>query len=553
MVFYARPKRRQPATEHAKAATFTTLPDEVLLSVVENLEITSVLHLRLTCHSLVPVCATVMRQLLNRLYLHPSPKALANVAHICEHPVFSKYIEEVVVLGQPLWREIEASCPDYRRSPNGLVSQSIARSGRPTPGYHSECTWEERFYVWPAMVAKDADKSRVRACEEREPDCRLRPVLEYLVGALRKLPQLSRLAFEEEASGSGFNQLCAVYISRFAKRLTQAPPKQLPEGTNKGTVVAKPRARVSDAHVFYGLLLDPRLSFSSVHQGRELPFADVGRIQYHQRIPGSPSPDPFETITSLDLSIDCGWRRNASHLLYHHLIRQTRVKLRRVKLTLTPDAPWRRPAPEDLLATILHSLQFPHLEGLEIELRECGPLEYCDATPPMYMDRRPRPSCLEFDMPGFLRRHCDTLTCLSFKNVIFVCSNSFDPYSVSHSIRDCLEILDEAPKLESIEWTVNYYTHDPRCKHPADFPLQCRKFHCGVYCVTGWGDPRLEHIETAALTHGVPLAYDRGLWDFGEGIMRRRKFEKRNVETDDELSAVVRKLKDSRVAVAEES
>ena len=73
-------KQEQPKT------VFTKLPDELLLYMLHQMDITEVLRLRETSRFFFNTCTEVMRDKLKVLYVHPSPRSIERAISICEAP-----------------------------------------------------------------------------------------------------------------------------------------------------------------------------------------------------------------------------------------------------------------------------------------------------------------------------------------------------------------------------------------------------------------------------------------------------------------------------------
>ena len=105
MVFQSR-KNRRGAKQGQLKTVFTKLPDELLLHVLHQMDITEVLKLRETSRFFVPTCTEVVRDRLKVLYVHPSPSAIKHAISICDKSNLSSRVEEICFLSKaPFWRD----------------------------------------------------------------------------------------------------------------------------------------------------------------------------------------------------------------------------------------------------------------------------------------------------------------------------------------------------------------------------------------------------------------------------------------------------------------
>ncbi|KAK5169835.1 uncharacterized protein LTR77_005813 [Saxophila tyrrhenica] len=117
MAPYTRSKR-QRSEKHQPLQPkdlFSTLPEGIVLQIPEELPDNVIPSLRLVCSNAVPCCNTIIAKRSKTLYFHPSANSMQNVIAACEHPILSKDVEELVLLGDPMWREIELAYPGCRQ------------------------------------------------------------------------------------------------------------------------------------------------------------------------------------------------------------------------------------------------------------------------------------------------------------------------------------------------------------------------------------------------------------------------------------------------------
>lgn len=319
MVFYLLPKHiRYHLNKRPDdgATTITDLPDELLLQILSDVDPLSVLRFRLSCAGAVRSCNSALQQRLKTIYIDPSMRSLQTALKICEHPMFNEEIEQVTLLGKPMWREIERVDPSYRRHLRVDLSP------------HSQYVTlrNSRFRVWPVEIYSGSVPG---AKDIPSFDEAYGPLIE----ALARLPKLKRLAFAESVRDPGLNQASQSTIDAHAHKCALNPRN----GQEK---------RLADAEVFYGLLFNSRLRFDSVRQERELPFIEhvMSKLMGENVSPDS-SMNPLESVRRLEISLDCGWDHNriAASDLYHLLVRYSSKALQQLKITLIPNLSLRLP------------------------------------------------------------------------------------------------------------------------------------------------------------------------------------------------------------------
>lgn len=89
------------------------MPNEVLALIAKDLGDHDVLRLRLTCRVLGDVGLPVIAKRCTRIYLHPTNDSMKVFKEICLHPVFSRYINEIALLGYRLHESNTLSVDDY--------------------------------------------------------------------------------------------------------------------------------------------------------------------------------------------------------------------------------------------------------------------------------------------------------------------------------------------------------------------------------------------------------------------------------------------------------
>jgi len=107
MVFQSR-KNCRGAAQALPKSVLTKLPDELLLKLLHQMDITEVLRLRETSRFFVDTCTEVMRDKLEILYVHPSPSSVARAISICKKSDLSSEVEICFLSKAPLRQD------DYR-------------------------------------------------------------------------------------------------------------------------------------------------------------------------------------------------------------------------------------------------------------------------------------------------------------------------------------------------------------------------------------------------------------------------------------------------------
>jgi len=482
MVFFQQKKRSNPTTAANGMATLTDLPTELLFQVLGKLDNLSVLRLRLTCSAMLPSCDTVVQQRFKILYCHPTAKAMKHALSICNHPVFNQTIEEVVVLGKVVWRDIEKAYPGYRK--DGL---------RCIPSTREALAAETgRFCFWP-------DRSH--------------RILEH---ALSKLPKLNKLAFAQKVGSSGWNQISSATIDAYYRKYSSKVSKEVNE------------VRLTEFQSISRLLYTSDLRFLSCRVDIELPFLDVvherhrAESQVHcadsqddaSSDSGSSSLDVCSPLTTLEMVADSGWAQRThppvSLLPYRCLILHSEETPKSLSIVLKANLSKKVFYFDGTLRYLFQNCKFPRLERLNIQLQQ----DLYESSP-----KRHRPVCNNFDLPNFLAKSCSNLKSLNLHNVTFCYEYADRSMDVRQTIRAVMKQLVESPTFEAATWRIDRHRHDPRCKNPeVDDPTECRSHICGYY--EGAADLMAaldgNSFDTLADEMGVDFEPGAMSWDFGQ-------------------------------------
>ena len=101
MVFYYLPRKRQE-TQPAASDSLASLPDEILLEILKHADTDSITKFRLTCSTFAGAGNSALQARLKTLYIHSTIPSLRRAVAICEHPLLSRDIEELVLLDKSL-------------------------------------------------------------------------------------------------------------------------------------------------------------------------------------------------------------------------------------------------------------------------------------------------------------------------------------------------------------------------------------------------------------------------------------------------------------------
>lgn len=524
MVYYEAftPKKyRQNAQSTSSLPTLARLPEELLLGTVEYLDNDSIINLRRADKNSVGICNEILSLRFSTLYIHPSTSSLKQAAAICDHELFNKRITNVVILGQVPWREVEACHPHVRQSD---CTKSLTVS-----------SLKGRFCPWPHQPYLEKVAS---PCVDPHLALPLAENYAPLLEGLSKLPKLQKLSFAQKVEARGWNETRQEEIKEHVKRCS-APPK---------TDVQ--RMRYADVDVVFSVLGAMGMNASLLRLDTELPFSQstVSALRKHCT---SPCETPkflstgFATVnnlTTLDLTLHIGVLSN-DHWLERGLVACAAPVLQHLKLTLIPQHARAQAAETFHDLTVLSisdvlsfgggagagsrgmECYFPHLQTLALSYQD-------PPTPAKYKNRhrRVRPSSQALDLSALLQATRNTIRRVKIDNIIFpphehgtYLGNPKDTHLRIHSA----VIAEEGtafPSLESFEWRVNRFNHDPRCRSVGEAPDHgdCDKFLCGWYlrgCT-------LEHYEGVAETLDAvwvgELRNVYGSWDFGAAVMKAR-------------------------------
>jgi len=501
MVFHQTSKHKRHGRKSKTKTGITDIPDDLKLLIFNHLPTPDILRLRLAHPSFTPACTTELNTRLQRVYIHPATSSLRAAVDICDHPILGQAIEEVVLLGEVLWRDIERVYPSVRSADE----QNYSRD----PGH--KC----RFRPWPytcpppkGTVTGSTNYGRSTFAHSVTFEDAYRP----LINGLAKLPCLRKITFAEYVDMPGFNAVTEAVITAHARKISEVPPpraKMAQSDIDSLGMVGRV-TRWSDAGVFFGLLTHSKLNFSQAALTVELPFVS----EWDMKLSNSPErQQKLAYLTHLELHLDRGWCQTVWHGLCRTVLLSA-VELEHLRVCFRPNTSIKRVKSESALAYILRD----DTESPQERLPQLKTLELISLEPEDGI-RAPRAPCHSLDIPTFLLERADTLERITFTNMLFAASSA--NYSAVLSVGTTLEAVLACKKLKDIVWTVDRFAHDSRCKRQDDQSMVGCKFDCGVYSGIAHRMAKLEDVEALAAELDVQLVKTGRFWDFGEYVRRQ--------------------------------
>ncbi|KAK4956743.1 hypothetical protein LTR10_006271 [Elasticomyces elasticus] len=498
---------RQPATP--EETKISDLPREIVLKVVEQLDLSilEVLRLRVSHRIFLPACTTYLSERLTRLYIYPSKVSLRCVQSICAHPMFSKGIEEIVLLGKVDWKEIESCLRGYRTASEEFMWKRFAH-------YYGSGL----FRAWPLSLESDGvpklpSKSAGNEAVEAVPGGALMVPSEFeeaygsLIKALAKLPKLSKIAFAEEMDGPGWNQ------TRMLSTLKKRPdPGFVPRDVNnklRGKNGGVRTERRADAEVLAGLMSCSALAnLTSLVVTVELPFV-YGLLQDNS------TAARLAQLRNIELHIDAHWLERTKWHVFCRDVLSSAVKLEHLRLVYRANS-YNTKAHADMSCLFILS----GTDGESVRWNSLKTFELVSQQAPGYIknkSRCSRPLCLAFDLPAFVAAHQTTLKKAELENVLFL----GDDLSVITTLWNSVNALSRCGRLREVKWSVNRFKHYEKCKRSEETTFQdCSVQHdCGLYYSdeTGQGFG-MGMLQQAAEDLGVDMGEGLLAWDFGLAV-----------------------------------
>ncbi|KAK3632740.1 hypothetical protein LTR56_016210 [Elasticomyces elasticus] len=474
---------RQPATP--EKTNITDLPQEIILKVVEQLDL-SILE--------------VLRLRVSHRIFTPS---------ICAHPMFSKGIEEIVLLGKIDWKEIQDCLRGYRTASEEFMWKRF-------PHYYGSGL----FRAWPLSLESDGvpklpSKPGGDETVEALPGGALMVPSEFedaygsLIQALAKLPKLSKIAFAEEKDGPGWNQ--TRMLSTFKKR---PDPGFVPRDLNNKLRSKNGGVRIerrADAEVLAGLISCSALdNLRSLVITVELPFV-CGLLQ------DSTTAQRLAQLRNIELHIDTHWLERTKWHVFCRDVLSSAVKLEHLRLVYRANS-YITKAHADMSCLFILS----GADGESLGWDSLKTFELVSQQTPGYNkkgSRCSRPLCLAFDLPAFVAAHQSTLEKVELGNVLFL----GDDLSVITTLWTSVDALSRCERLGEVKWSVNRFKHHEKCKRSEESTFQdCSVQHdCGLYYSDEMGRGfGMGMLQEAAKDLCVDMGGDLTAWDFGLAVRR---------------------------------
>ncbi|KAK5696899.1 hypothetical protein LTR17_024187 [Elasticomyces elasticus] len=503
---------RRPATPDK--TNITDLPQEIILKVVEQLDLSilEVLRLRVSHRIFLPACTTYLSERLTRLYIYPSKVSLRCVQSICAHPMFSKGIEEIVLLGKVDWKEIESCLRGYRTASEESMWKRFAR-----------CYGSCLFRAWPLSLESDgvpklpSGPTNDKAIEALPGGALMVPsefeeAYGSLIKALAKLPKLSGIAFAESIDGPGWNQTRMVnMLTPFNKRPSHGfVPRDVnnkARGKNGGVRIE----RRADAEVLAGLMSCSALAnLTSLVITVELPFV-YGLLQ------DNTTAQRLAQLRNIELHIDAHWLERTKWHVFCRDVLSAAIKLEHLRLVYRANSYITKAHADTSCPFILSGTN-----GESLRWNSLKTFELVSQQTPGYnkkSSRCSRPLCLVLDFPAFLAAHQSTLEKVELENVLFL----GDDLSVITTLWNSVDALNKCERLRDVKWSVNRFKHHEKCKRSKEPSFQdCSAQHdCGLYYSDETGQGLgMGLFQRAAEDLCVDMGEGLLAWDFGSAVRR---------------------------------
>ncbi len=475
------------------------LPAELLVQIfANNLSTLDILRLRVSHSSFTPVCTSWLAEHLTRLYIHPNAVSMKRVLDICAHPLFAAEVQEIVLLGDVRWTNIDRKT---RRHMTG--DEWVCGKVRPWP------------LVFPTGRPEE-DRARSAAAEASAVVPVFGEAYAPLIQALEKLPKLRMISHAGSGSGPGWNQTKQNAIWTFAMRQSEEPVQ------SENKTKPKPNARIrtrADAEVLIGLLSCPALPvFTELLLKNGLPTS-AGQLQMLS------TTKRLANLETIELHSDSFWAPSTNRHTFAHNLLANATRLQHLKLVYTPNSYIKNAQRDNSFAALLHTssgdmLHWPALKSFVVlspQLPDTDRNVYRGPAPPLPSSRA---LCHSLDIAGFVKAHANTLEIVELRNSLF-CSARERPTACLH---EGVKALKACERLREVTWTVSKFGHHKECLDNRSgswsFNSCARRFDCGVYYrdMAGHVVEMAGEMEGAAFTLGVDLDEKGRVWDFGDAV-----------------------------------
>ncbi|KAK0934830.1 hypothetical protein LTR48_004326 [Friedmanniomyces endolithicus] len=475
------------------------LPAELLVQIFANdLSTLDILRLRVSHSSFTPVCTSWLAEHLTRLYIHPNAVSMKCVLEICAHPLFAAEVQEIVLLGDVRWTNID----------------------RKTRKHMTGDEWVSgKFRPWPLVFPTgrpEEDRARSAAAEASAVVPVFGEAYAPLIQALEKLPKLRMISHAGSGLGPGWNQTKQNAIWTFARRQSEEPVQSENKTKPKPNVRIRTRA---DAEVLIGLLSCPALPvFTELVLKNGLPTS-AGQLQMLS------TTERLANLETMELHSDSFWAPSTNRHTFAHNLLANATRLQHLKLVYTPNSYIKNAQRDNSFAALLHTssgdmLHWPALKSFVVlspQLPDTDRNVYRGPAPPIPSSR---PLCHSLDIAGFVKAHANTLEIVELRNSLF-CSARERPTACLH---EGVKALNACEKLREVTWTVSKFGHHKECldnrRGSSSFNSCARRFDCGVYYrdMAGYVVEMAGEMEGAAHTLGVDLDEKGRVWDFGDAV-----------------------------------
>jgi hypothetical protein len=384
MVFQRSKDRRGAKPEQPKqpgTKSFTDVPDELLLYMLHQTDITAVLRLRATSRFFVFPCTEVIRAKLKILYVHPSPSSVQRAISICKSDLSSE-VEEICFVSQRP-QELPAGVSkgdDFtwpsHKSQNGRVPMSDFVRERGLGGLAFSKSYQELF------------------------------------SALAGLGHLQAFSFQESCDRPGLNMLSAERLSDWVQTIksnTRVSKERKAENALYAVKVnfVQPRSFVwLDTDALQAVLCHSGLNFTRLKLGHVLPDNPFDR-EMSFRLVRHLTIRPL-TLTRLDLLATGYWVSREWHLLCCELLASAAPALVELRLGIR-HCTFNPYGEEDSKITLKHLLQGFDESKPFFSLPKLERLEFYST--PARAPSRLSPSLMvqTFHLEDFLAKNCSKL------------------------------------------------------------------------------------------------------------------------------------------------
>lgn len=307
--------------KHEAAALINDLADELLLQVMRHLDTPDILNLRVACKNAVGPSNSIIQARCKTIIVHPTTTSLRRLIAICAHPLLSKQVEQLVLLGKPslMWRCIEVVQKGESVGPRDQARDLAPFERRhrvpPRSSVLPPKSYADTFKPWPCWIDTDGKESYHGVPLNSQVHFNIG--YQVMIRTLEQLPNLHMLAFHDrippELKGRSFNQVAQTLIESHARGCASHMPRK--------HLLCTKRA---DCEVLYGLLACRSLHFDSLATNCELPFMDMVSSR-HDGWGSIPMRLCANGMVDLTLTMDDGWRMNGLHRAYKSLIQCSEV------------------------------------------------------------------------------------------------------------------------------------------------------------------------------------------------------------------------------------